>query len=245
MDPRGRSSHGGRVVAVRGVDDEREELLEHVSALLDRPMTALSVVWLVVVALQLAGRTDPALDFAATGLWVLFVAHFVLELIIAPKKGLYLRRNWLTVVALAVPALRVFRIGALVPVLRSARALRGLRLATVIGGANRGLRTARKVLQRRHAAFVGAVYVVVLLLGAGGMYALEGPPEGGLPSYGEALWWTAMQLTTLGAPYSPVTAEGRVLSLLLAIFAFTLWGYVTATLASLFVQQDRDAGADP
>ncbi len=51
-----------------------------------------------------------------------------------------------------------------------------------------------------------------------------------------------MQLTTLGASYSPLTAEGRVLSLLLAIFAFTLGGYVTAALASLSCSKTGSRG---
>ena len=57
-------------------------------------------------------------------------------------------------------------------------------------------------------------------------------------SYGEALWWTSMIMTTLGSEYWPRTAEGRILGWLLALFAFAVFGYITATLASFFVGQD-------
>ena len=42
-------------------------------------------------------------------------------------------------------------------------------------------------------------------------------------------------LTTMGADYFPRTGEGRVLGLLLAIYGFAVFGYVTASIASLFV----------
>lgn len=46
-------------------------------------------------------------------------------------------------------------------------------------------------------------------------------------------------MTTMGSVYWPETPEGRILCLLLALYAFAVFGYVTATLASYFI--DRDA----
>ena len=44
--------------------------------------------------------------------------------------------------------------------------------------------------------------------------------------------------------YWPQTAEGRVLCVFLALYAFGVFGYVTATLATFFVGRDveNDAG---
>ena len=42
-------------------------------------------------------------------------------------------------------------------------------------------------------------------------------------------------MTTMGSDYFPQTAEGRVLCFILAIYAFAVFGYVTATLATFFV----------
>src|SRR5262249_7048531 len=64
---------------------------------------------------------------------------------------------------------------------------------------------------------------------------------GGISSYGEAVWWTAMTMTTMGADYFPKTPEGRLLGWLLAVYAFAVFGYITATLASFFVGRDRKA----
>jgi voltage-gated potassium channel len=70
------------------------------------------------------------------------------------------------------------------------------------------------------------------------MLALENEFDGGLRTYGDALWWTAMMITTIGSGYFPRSAEGRVLCFLLALYWFAVFGYVTATLATFFVGRD-------
>lgn len=71
------------------------------------------------------------------------------------------------------------------------------------------------------------------------MYAFEREAgTAGLGSFGEALWWTAMVMTTMGSEAWPQTTAGRVLCLLLSLYAFAVFGYVTALLASFFVGRD-------
>lgn len=73
------------------------------------------------------------------------------------------------------------------------------------------------------------------------MYAFERElPESALQDYGTALWWTAMVMTTMGSDYFPGTPEGRVLCFLLALYAFAVFGYVAATLATFFIGQDAE-----
>jgi voltage-gated potassium channel len=50
-----------------------------------------------------------------------------------------------------------------------------------------------------------------------------------------------MIMTTMGSAYWPQTAEGRVLCVVLALYAFGVFGYVTATLATFFVGRDAEA----
>lgn len=73
------------------------------------------------------------------------------------------------------------------------------------------------------------------------MYAFENESPGGPGSYGESLWWTAMIMTTMGSQYWPLTVEGRVLCVILALYAFGVFGYVTAALATFFVGRDADS----
>jgi len=49
-----------------------------------------------------------------------------------------------------------------------------------------------------------------------------------------------MIMTTMGSQYWPETAEGRVLCFFLALYAFGVFGYVTAALATFFVGRDAE-----
>ena len=93
---------------------------------------------------------------------------------------------------------------------------------------------------RRGFGYVFAATILVTLAGAAGMYAFESEVSGGLNSYSAALWWTAMLMTTLGSEHWPQTGEGRVLCFLLSVYAFTIFGYVTATLAAFFLGRDAE-----
>jgi voltage-gated potassium channel len=125
-------------------------------------------------------------------------------------------------------------------VLRAARAARGLRLVRVVTSLNRGMRALGASMGRRGFGYVVALTAIVTLAGAAGMYAFENDAEGGLATFGEALWWTAMIMTTMGSAYWPQTPEGRVLCLLLALYSFAAFGYVTAALATFFVGRDAE-----
>ena len=69
------------------------------------------------------------------------------------------------------------------------------------------------------------------------MYAFEKDTLG-FENYWDALWYTAMLTTSIGSQYWPASAEGRLLSFALALYGLGILGYVSATLASLFIGQD-------
>ncbi|MHB0939360.1 MAG: ion transporter [Armatimonadota bacterium] len=217
-------------------DIRREALLQQIVDRLELPMAVLGLVWLVLLIVDLVQGLNPLLSIATTVIWVIFILEFLMEFLIAPNKVLYLQRNWLTAIALVVPALRVFR------VLLLARALRGVRLVRVLSSTYRGMRALGASLGRHGFRYVVALTLVVTFAGAAGMYAFEhNPPHGtGLRSYPEALWWTAMIMTTLGSAYWPQTAEGRVLTLILSLYAFSVFGYVTAAIASFLVGRETE-----
>lgn len=94
---------------------------------------------------------------------------------------------------------------------------------------------------RRGLGYVIALTLVVALAGAAAMFAFERQAPAGFPSYGAALWWTAMIMTTLGSDYWPQTPEGRILTFLLSLYAFAVFGYVTASLATFFIGRDAES----
>ncbi len=227
----------------RAVERQRMRLLVQLARTSEVPMTLLGFVWLVLLIVELTRGLDPVLEQVGVGIWILFVVDFALKFAIAPSKSTYLRKQWLTAVSLALPATRLLRAARL---FRAARAVRGVRLLRLLTSFNRGMRLLRQTLRRRGFGYVAALSLGVTLLGAAGMFAFENPGAGGgLNTYGVALWWTAMVVTTMGSQYWPVTAEGRVLCLVLSLYGFAILGYVTAALASVFVGQEAEnrAGA--
>lgn len=216
--------------------DRRSEL-EQLDSWLERPMILLSFAWLLLVLIELIWGSSDLLEVFGTAIWIVFLIEFAVRLLLAPDKISFLRGNWLTVIALVVPAFRMLRAFR---ALRVARAARGFRLVRVIGTANRGMSALRSSMQRRGLGYVLGVTSIVVLVGAGGMLAFEpaGEVEGGFTGYGDALWWTAMLLTSIGSEFWPDSAEGRVLCFLLSTYGLAVFGYITASFASFFVGQD-------
>lgn len=222
---------------------ERYQILHLIERTLDAPMVVLGFVWLVLLIVDLTKGLSPMLDTASNTIWIIFIVNFVLEFSIAPHKRVYLKQNWLTAIALVVPALRIFRVLRLVRFLKATRSMRSLQMVRLLSSVRRGMQSLGAFMGRRGFGYVLALTVIVTMLGAAGMYAFEKDVtvDGAPHSYGSALWWTAMIMTTMGSQYWPQTAEGRVLCLLLAIYAFAVFGYVTATIASFFVTSDASA----
>ena len=221
---------------------EREllQLLHQIEDWLETPMIVLAFIWLVLMIAEFVWGLSGFLATLVDAIWIAFIVDFLLRLGLAPRRVAYLKQNWLTAVSLFLPALRIFRVTRAFRLLRFARATRGLRLVRVVSSLNRGMFALRATMSRRGVGYVLALTLVVLFAGAAGMYAFEsGLPGGnGFANYADALWWTAMLLTTLGSAYWPVTGEGRILCLLLSIYSLGILGYITASLASFFVGRD-------
>lgn len=221
------------------LEQERYELLTRLQNALEMPMVILGAVWLILLIIELTKGLSTWLQYLNTVIWIIFIVDFVIKFILAPHKILFLKKNVLTTISLLVPALRVFRMVRFFRLARTVRAVRGLRLVKLVGSINRSMKSLGEAMQRRAFGYVLALTLIVIVTGAAGMYAFEN--EHGLTSYGESLWWTVMLLTSIGSDYFPITAEGRVLCFILAVYGFAVFGYFTATLATFFI--DRDAAS--
>ena len=222
------------------LESQRSQSLEQLEGWLELPMIVLGFGWLALLVVELTWGLSRFLEVAGRLIWIIFILEFVLRLTLAPRKIPFLRKNWLTVIALVIPALRVFRIFRAIRVLRLARVARGVRLVRVVTSINRGMSALGTAMERRGLGYVVALTVIVTLAGAAGMYAFEKDVPDGLNSYGVALWWTAMLLTSIASEYWPKTAEGRLLCLLLSVYGFAVFGYRTASLASFFIGRDAE-----
>jgi voltage-gated potassium channel len=238
----------------RQEDDERWGMLRRLDEITEGPLVVLSLVWLGLLIVDLIEGLPGPLEVAVYIIWALFIADFLIEIVIAPDRWAYLRGNVLVVISLVLPAARILRIARLAQLARIGRAARPINLVRVVTSVNRGIRATGRTFARRGAGYVAVITGLVALGGAAGIWAFENPQalaEAGrlddLPSatrldtYPVALWWTLMILVTMGTDYWPLTAEGRILTFLLALYGFAVFGYITATIASHFLGQDRAA----
>lgn len=204
---------------------------------MEGPLVVLGFVWLILLVVEIIWRSSNLLNIFSTSIWIIFIVDFILKFVIAPEKGKYLKSNVITMISLVVPAFRLLRIFR---VLRFIRLSRGVRLIKVIGSLNRGIRSLSRTMKRRAFGYVVLLTCILIFAGAAGMYAFEKDQPNGLVDYGTALWWTTMIMTTLGSEYWPVTLEGRILCIVLSVFAFAIFGYITATIATFFIGKDAE-----
>jgi voltage-gated potassium channel len=216
---------------------EREEILEQLDNWLETPMVVLGFVWLALLLWELLYGLSPFLESAGTAIWIVFIVEFAVKFAVSADRFSYLRRNWVTAISLLLPAVRILRVFRFA---RALRALRGVRLIGLLTSLNRGMRALGTAMGRRGFGYVVALTVIVMVSGAAGMFAFENAAPGGLTSYSAALWWTAMLITTMGSDYWPKTGEGRLLCLLLSVYGFAVFGYVTAVLSTFFIGRDAE-----
>jgi voltage-gated potassium channel len=230
---------GGQTVQESN-EKERYQTLEQLEDWLEEPVLILGFIWLALLVIELVWGLNRVLEIVVLLIWGIFLLEFLVRLTLAPRKLAFLRQNWLTVISLVLPALRLVRVARFVQLLRLSRTARSLRLVKVIGSLNRGMRALRSSMRRRGFGYVILLTLVILFVGSAGIYAFETGPQvnAGIGDFGDALWFTSMALTTLGSDYWPRTTEGRVLTFLLALYAFTVFGYVTAALATFFIGRE-------
>ena len=183
------------------LDRERHGILQQIDRWLDGPMLVLGVVWTLLLVVELVQGLSPLLEGLEFAIWIIFALEFALEFGLAPHKSEYLRREWVNVVAVVAPGLRVVRLLRLARVARVARLTRGVRLLNVFSSINRGMEALGHNLGRRGFGYMVGLSLLIVMVGAAGMYAFErdAPNGSGFDSYETALWWTAMLLTTMGS----------------------------------------------
>ncbi len=152
---------------------------------------------------------------------------------LAPIKRRYVRNHWLDVLVVFLPFLRFLRLAR---ILRATRALPVLRLL-IFGG--RGSESTLTLLKRRRLGQLAIVSVMVILLGSAAAFLLEvNAPGAQIRTFGDALWWSATVVTTVGSELYPVTTGGRVLGFLLMLYAVGVFSYFIGAIASVLVDSD-------
>ncbi|MEV6271718.1 potassium channel family protein [Kribbella sp. NPDC051936] len=196
------------------------------------PLLLLAVAFLVAYAWPvLDPQLDPdlvtTLNVASWTVWLAFAIDFAVRMILADDRWPYARSHWYDVALIALPMLRPLRL------------LRLLALARILN------RSVTSSLVGRVGTYVFGASVMASVLGALAMLDAEKDAEGAnIQTFGDALWWAAATVTTVGyGDRYPTTPTGRMIGVVLMIVGIATVGAVTASIATWMVsqvQRDRD-----
>ena len=100
---------------------------------------------------------------------------------------------------------------------------------------------AQRVFTRRNLRWVIPVALLIVVFAALFAWRFEAAKQGAqVDSLGDALWWAMSTVTTVGyGDVVPKTPEGRIAGVVLMFVGITVFSWLTAALASLFVENDE------
>ena len=217
-----------------------ERWLASMSERLDPALGLLGIVFALLAAFELAdpGLSRPwerILTAATLVIWAVFLADFAVKVALAPSATAFLRRHWLAVLMLLVPALRVLRLGAL---LRLGRALPAAR---VISTSYRASGVARDLLRSR-AGYLGGVGAIVTLAAAQLAWLAERDEET-FATFGDALLWAASTVIAMQGDPVPVTVVGRLVMLAGFAVGLVLIASLAGTVGAYLLEDRREREA--
>jgi voltage-gated potassium channel len=194
----------------------------------DPVLAVAAVAYLVTFALpildtSLSGGWRAVCRAVSDTIWVLFIADFLTRIWLADRKWHYIGRHVPDLLMIALPMLRTLRLLRVVMLLRYLN------------------RHAAESLQGRVAIYVGGSTPLVLFCAAVAVLDAERhSAHANITSFGDALWWAATTVTTVGyGDHYPVTTEGRFVAVALMLAGVALLGVVTASIASWFIDRVR------
>src|ERR1700712_1246358 len=191
----------------------------------DGPLTVAAVVFLVAYSVQVLARPEGAADGWLQAVewitWGAFAVDYFTRLRLAEARGRWFVRH---LADLAVVAL---------PVLRPLRLLRLVALLSVFQ------RAAGNGLRGRVATYaIGSTVILVYIAAMAVLEAERGLPHATITTFGNALWWAAATITTVGyGDVTPISMTGRIIAVGLMVGGIALLGTITATIASWLVEQ--------
>lgn len=159
-------------------------------------------------------------DIAA---WLVFAGDFIARLFLAERRAHYFSRHLHDVAVIVLPILRPLRL------LRLVMLLRVLNRSATVG------------LRGRIAIYVsGATVLLLFCASLAVLNAERGHPKANIETFGDALWWSATTITTVGyGDHFPVTVEGRFVAAGLMLGGVALLGVITASIASWLIDRVR------
>lgn len=182
---------------------------------------------------KLSREMESLLNDIDTGICFIFLGDFFFRFYKAPSKLRFLKWGWIDFVS-SIPLLDQLRWGRMVRIVRLFRILRAFRSTKVL--------LSFVFRNRAQGTFVSVALTCVLLaiFASIAMLNLETDPNSNIKTPEDALWWSCTTITTVGyGDKYPVTAEGRVVAVILMTAGVGLFGTFTAFVASTFLGSEQ------
>ncbi len=190
-----------------------------------------------VIILQEHGSTDGWVGIADWAIWYAFLGEYVIEILLAPSRAAYAKKNWLSVIVivLSFPALP-----ALFSLTRLTRLVRTMRLLRLVGVTARAVGELRHVLARRGLVYVFCLSAILVIAGGAALTVLE--PHTVKGGMGDGIWWAIVTASTVGyGDIAPTTLIGRIIAGLLMLAGIGMVSTLAASITSYFVGQSENA----
>jgi voltage-gated potassium channel len=209
-------------------------------------LTVLSLVVMVLLLMPLSSATITLLTFYDNVIAVIFLTDFFINLRQAPSKRGYFfgERGWLDLLG-SVPSFEAFPAAAL---FRLARLSRLIRVGRLVRGQNRR-QLLRDVLRHRqqYAVFLTSFMAVLVLVVASTivLQAESRSDTANIKTGGDALWWSAVTITTVGyGDFFPTTTIGRVAGLFVMVMGVGIIGALASIMSSLLLGSSSEESED-
>ena len=215
----------------------RQALLERFEKTTEPLLILLAVAFIPVLVVPLSVELSPGWEQIFLGLewliWAVFAIDLGVRVSLTEHRIAYLRRHWLDVLIVALPMLRPLRATRLIGLLRAFQM--GVFLSRAAVGARRVLNVPQIV-----SGGIGLTFLIATLV-----FLAERDGGGPIDSFAAALWWAFVTVTTVGyGDAFPVTATGRVLTVLLMVGGVALFSALAATLASFLIRGNQEASEE-
>lgn len=189
-------------------------------------------IYSVEVLSQPSGGVASALEVAGWLIYAAFLVDLAARIVIwLPQFRQFsgwvgfMKENWLAVIAAALPAFRAFRVLRVFIVLRGIYPYVQTRMAKV-------------------GVMVGvALPLIIYTSSLAVLEAERGSSQALITSFGDALWWSMVTVTTVGyGDTFPLTSQGRFVGAFLIFTGIGLFSTVTALIASWVL---KDSATQP